>query len=119
MAADLDAVWWDPAATLDAVLWQLRLGGGDIDAERIASCIPPAGRAITAYIDPLVNLPGPPTSLQNVLEAVTIAIYHRDEVGATVGGSVSNLRPGGTAPFDPVADVAAELDNYVEQWGTA
>lgn len=116
MADELDQVWWDPAATLAAVLWQLRLGGGDIDAERIADCIPPAGRAITAYIDPSVPLPGPPTSLQSALEAVTIAIYHRDEVGATVGGSVSSLRPSGER-FDPVADVAAELDSYKDQWG--
>ena len=115
MAADLDAVWWDPSATLTAVLWQLRLGGGDIDAERIAACIPAAGRAIAAYIDPVETIPGPPAAgpLQVALEAVTIAIYHRDEVAATVGA------PAPTERFDPVADVAAELDTYREQWGLA
>ena len=116
MAADLDQEWWDPAATLDAVLWQLRLGGADIDATRIAACIPAAGRAITGYIDPLFDLPGPPAdvALQNVLEAVTIAIYHRDQVGATVGAI-----PPQSGPFDPLTDVTAELDTYREQWGVA
>lgn len=115
MAADLDAVWWDPAATLTAVLWQLRLGGGDIDAEHIAACIPAAGRAIAAYIDPVVAVPGPtpPGPLQVALETVTIAIYHRDQVAATVGATAPSR------PFDPVADVATELDTYREQWGVA
>lgn len=70
-------VWWDPAATLAAVLAQLRLTGTDIDENRLEALIPAAGRHINDYLDREADISPPalPT-LQAALERVTIALYY-------------------------------------------
>jgi hypothetical protein len=116
-----EAVWYDLEATLAAVLSTLWLQSGDIDTEHLAECIPAAAAAIDQDLDRLEPLPGPPppAALQIALEAATIAIYHRDEISATIGAGVSTLRPGTSDRFDPLADVAEELTPFKQQWGLA
>jgi hypothetical protein len=115
------APWYDLEATLAAVLATLRLQQGDIDTDHLAECIPAAATAIEQYLDRIDVIPGPPPppSVQIALEAATIALYHRDEVTATIGGGVSTLRASSREQFDPLEDVLAELTPMKQQWGVA
>jgi hypothetical protein len=114
------AVWYDPAATLAAVLATLRLQSGDVDADRIADIIPAAAAIIEQWADRVDPLPGPPppADLQQGLEIVTIAVYHQAALVATIGGGVSSLT-GSSTPFDPLADAYTLLAPYKQQWAVA
>ncbi|HKE75225.1 MAG TPA: hypothetical protein VKB57_16505 [Acidimicrobiales bacterium] len=117
------AEWYDLEATLQAVLATLRLTQGDIDTDHLAECIPAAARAIDQHVDRFADdpMPGPPppAAVQIALEAATIALYHRDEIGATIGAGVSTLRPSEGGEFDPLEDVLEELTPYKQQWALA
>jgi hypothetical protein len=114
------ADWYDPAATLAAVLATLRLQSGDVDADRIADIIPAVAAAIEQWCDRVEVLPGPPApaDLQQGLEGGTIAQYQQEALVATIGGGVSSVT-GATAPFDPLADVYVLLVPYKQQWAVA
>ncbi len=76
--------WYDPDATLAAVLHVLRLQGGDIDAAAIRALIPVAGIAIDNYVDDDWVIDGPPPApdFQYALERYTIELYRIDHPAA-------------------------------------
>lgn len=117
VAPPCQTVWWDGAETLANILATLRLRELDIDAEAIERLIPAAGWAINAYLDRTECLEAPaPAALQAALETVTIAMYHRAGYVATLGAGITSLQRVHTGPFDPIAEVAAELAPYKQRW---
>ena len=91
--------WWDPAATLSAVLHTLRLQGGDVDTIRLQAIIPAAARSIELDVDRVEPLDGPPPEplIQYELERRTIVMYQADiPVAAIVPGAPSWLPDGGS-----------------------
>jgi len=91
------------------------------DAALIAAKVPAAAKAIEQYCDRLTPLAGPPPdpALQEVLEGVTIRLYHRTAMVATIGSGVSALEPPSSEPFDPLADFLVELAPFREGWAVA
>jgi hypothetical protein len=115
------APWYDPAVTQANVLATLRLSPASADAALIAAKIPAAAKVIEQHLDRLTPLTGPPPdpALQEILEGVTIRLYHRTAIVATIGSGVSALEPPSGEPFDPLADFYVELAAFREGWAVA
>ena len=114
-------VWYDPDVTQANVLATLRLGSSSPDAALISAKIPAAATAIEHYLDRAVPITGPPPepALQEVLEGVTIRLYHRTAIVATIGAGVSSLEAPATGTFDPLADFYVELAPFKQGWAVA
>lgn len=112
--------WYDPAQTRSNVLARLRMTESDVDVDRVDRSIAAAKDAIDARLDRTTPIAGPPPAagLQEALEVAAVAIYHRGTVTATVGAGAITLPTTGE-PFDPLADVAVELEPYRERWPVA
>ena len=113
--------WYDPTVTQANVLARLRLSSASADAPLIAALVPAAATAIEQYCDRITPLEGPPPdpALQEVLEGVTIRLYHRTAVVATIGAGVSTIEAPASGPFDPLADFHVELAPFREGWAVA
>lgn len=113
--------WYDPAVTQANVLAVLRLSSASADATLIAAKIPAAAKAIEQYLDRMTPIVGPPPdpALQEVLEGVTIRLYHRTALVATIGAGVSTIEAPASEPFDPLADFYVELAPFKEGWAVA
>lgn len=88
-------VWWDPTATLTAVLTALRLVQADIDEARLERCIAAAGRAINEHADHAVAiaLGAAGAAMQEALEHGAVNLYRGlpavdDTVSALIGPAV-------------------------------
>lgn len=112
--------WYDAAVTQANVLATLRLSSASADAALIAAKVPAAAKAIEQHLDRITPIPGPPPdpALQEVLEGVTIALYHRTAAVATIGAGVSTIETP-SAPFDPLEDFYVELTPFKEGWAVA
>ena len=113
--------WYDPAATQANVLATLRLGPTSADAALIAAKVPAAAKAIEQHLDRQTPLDGPPPdpALQEVLEGVTIKLYHRTAVVATISAGASFIEAPAAGPFDPLADYYVELAPFRQGWAVA
>lgn len=111
--------WYDPAVTQANVLAQLRLSPASADAALIAAKVPAAARAIEQYLDTGDFEPDPDPALQEVLEGVTIRLYHRTAIVATIGAGVSTMEAPASGVFDPLEDFYVELMPFKEGWGIA
>ena len=115
------AVWYDPAATLDAVRRQLRLSTPDIDDARLAALIPAAAYLIDDYVDGEFPLDGPPPAplIQSALEQVTIVLYRTKDVGAVGSSWLPSDVAGRYAQSDPIVDVLGQVLPFKRRWGVA
>jgi hypothetical protein len=113
--------WYDPAVTQANVLAKLRLSAASADAALIAALVPAAAGAIEQHLDRVTPIEGPPPdpALQEVLEGVTIRLYHRTAMVATIGAGVSTIEAPASGPFDPLADFYVELAPFKERWAVA
>lgn len=113
--------WYDAAVTQTNVLAALRLSAASADAALVATLIPAAAAAIDQYLDRITPIVGPPPdpALQVVLEGVTIRLYHRTAIVATIGAGVSTIEAPSTGAFDPLEDFYVELARFREGWAVA
>lgn len=113
--------WYDPTVTEANVLAQLRLSSASADAVLIRAKIPAAAKAIEQYLDRLTSLEGPPPdpALQEVLEGVTIRLYHRTAIVATIGAGLSTIDSSASGQFDPLEDFYVELTPFKQGWAVA
>ena len=112
--------WWDPTATLDAVLHTLRLTDTDVDAARIAELIPVAGRLIDNHLDRLEAILGPPPDpvVQAELERVTIVLYRAKDSPPT---SAEGLMQSAWSPtsLDALYESRVNLAPFKQRRGVA
>lgn len=119
VAPPLYDVWWDDAATVAAALDQLRLGGSDIDAARVAGLVAPAGARLNAYMDRTTPVPTPaPPELAYAIVQVVVELYrNKDAPPASVDGLIASAwRP---ASIDPLAGVRNMIAPWRERLGLA
>ena len=95
------AVWYDLAATVDAVLAVLRLTQGDVEELRIAALVPAAAGDIDAKLD---------------AETATVALYHAQSGGADPYIALGGAQPVGDALVGGPA-VAALTAPHKTRWG--
>lgn len=110
--------WYDDAETAANVLATLRLSPASADAALVAALVPAAARTIEQYCDRVTELVADP-ALQVVLEGVTIRLYHRTAIVATIGAGVSTIEAPASGPFDPLVDFYVELAPFKEGWAVA
>jgi hypothetical protein len=109
--------WWDPAATTAAALDQLRLGGSDVDAARVADLVEPAGQMVNAYLDRLDPVLSPaPGPLTYAIAQVVVELYRNKDAPTTSadGFMVTSWRPGA---LDPLSGVRRMIDPYRQRRG--
>lgn len=113
--------WYDPAVTQANVMATLRLSPASADAALIAAKVPAAAKAIEQHLDRITPIVGPPPdpALQEVLEGVTIRLYHRTAIVATIGAGVSTMEAPASGAFDPLEDFYVELTPFKEGWAVA
>ena len=110
-------VWWDAAAVTAAALDQLRLGGSDVDAGRVAALVAPAGQSINDYLDRCDPVPVvPPATLDYAITQVVVELYrHKDAPPASIDGMMfASWRPGSV---DPLSGVRSMLRPYKSRFG--
>jgi hypothetical protein len=109
--------WWDPAATTAAALDQLRLGGSDVDAARVADLVEPAGQRINNYLDRVDPVQSPaPGPLVYAVAQVVVELYRNKDAPTTSadGFMMPAWRPGA---IDPLAGVRTLIDPYRQRRG--
>ena len=121
VAPPATGVWYDPAATLAAVLAILRLEQADVDETRLAALIPAAAFLIDDHLDRTVAILGPPPApgVQAALEQVTVVMYRTKDVGATGSSWLPADVAERFAQSDPITDVLGQLLPFKQRFGVA
>ena len=111
------AVWYDPDATLAAVLAELRLGGGDVDEERLRVLIPTAAADVELFLDGVDPPPGPPPAplVQEGLQIVVVDMYRDQPAGAAELAGLAV--PVAATVYDPLQRARSVLIRHKQRFG--